>query len=428
MTSIPPTERICEAINEFLSNGLNGNQDVMNTLFRLGAQRLIQELLEQEVTDYLGRDRYERSEEGNKGFRNGYKKRQLNSTEGKIPVHLPQVRDTEETYGSELWHFIKGNSDVMQYLVTEMYARGLSTRDIEATFTDEQGNCLISKSAVSEVTDTLWEEYEAFSKRDLSGFEVAYIFLDAVYEPMRKFKGPKEGILCAWAILVTGEKVLLHMDLGNKESYHCWLGFLRDMVQRGLKIPVSITSDGAPGLLQAIDEVWPLSLRIRCWVHKMGNILDKIPESDKIDFKSYLTDIRDAPDYDCGFQRAKELIKRYKNQFPRAIKSFEDDLEATLAHLKLPAVHRKYVRTTNLIERSFGEEKRRSKVIPRFFDEKSALKLAFATLWRTSQRWRRVKFSEIEQKHVHELREKLGLITEQENTANENQNEDDSAA
>lgn len=84
---------------------------------------------------------------------------------------------------------------------------------------------MISKSAVSEVTESLWEEYVAFTKRDLSGFEVAYIFLDAVYEPMRMFKGPKEGILCAWAILVSGEKVLLQMDLGNKESYDCWLGF-----------------------------------------------------------------------------------------------------------------------------------------------------------------------------------------------------------
>jgi len=99
-------------------------------------------------------------------------------------------------------------------------------------------------------------------------------------------------------------------------------------------------------------------------------------------------------------------------EISRAMSSFEDDLESTLAHLYLPAVHRKFVRTTNLIERSFGEEKRRSKVIPRFFDEKSALKLAFATIWRASQRWRRVRFSEIEQKHVLELHKKLGLIQE----------------
>lgn len=103
----------------------------------------------------------------------------------------------------------------------EMYSRGLSTRDIEETFTDEDGCCLVSRSAVSEVTDALWKEYEVFTKRDLSGFDIAYLFLDAVYEPMRLF----EGILCAWAILITGEKVFLHMDLGNKEccvsSYIC---------------------------------------------------------------------------------------------------------------------------------------------------------------------------------------------------------------
>ena len=129
MTSIPPTERICEAISEFLIKGISDSGDVTNTLFLLGAQRLIQELLEQEATDYLGRERYERSDE-NKGLRNGYKERQLKSAEGLIPVFLPQLRDTEETYSSKLWSFVKGNSDVFRYLVAEMYARGLSTRDI----------------------------------------------------------------------------------------------------------------------------------------------------------------------------------------------------------------------------------------------------------------------------------------------------------
>jgi len=428
MTSIPPTERICEAISEFLTKGISDGKDVTNTLFLLGAQRLIQELLEQEATDYLGRERYERSGEDNKGLRNGYKERQLKSAEGRIPVFLPQLRDTEQTYSSKLWHFVKGNSDVFRYLVAEMYARGLSTRDIEATFTDEQGKCLISKSAVSEVTETLWEEYLAFCKRDLSGFDAAYIFLDAVYEPMRMFKGPKEGILCAWAILVTGEKVLLHIDLGNKESHSCWLDFLRNMVGRGLSVPLSITSDGAPGLKKAIDEIWPQSLRIRCWVHKMRNVLDRIPETHKTEVKAFLTAVRDAPDYESGFQRAKELVEKYNKEFPRAMNSFKDDLDASLAHLYLPAVHRKYVRTTNLIERSFGEQRRRSKVIPRFFDEKSALKLAFATLWRTSLNWRKVRFSEIEQKQVIDLRKKLGLIPEQEVMDEKNQEQDDNAA
>ena len=430
MSRIPPSAHIAQAISDFFTNGISENSDVKTTLFRLGAQRLIQELLEQEVTDFLGREHYQRRDknDGNNGYRSGYKERSINTAEGKIPVYRPQVRDSDTVFVSKLWRFLKGNSDVLQYLVMEMYARGLSTRDIEETFTDEEGRCLISKSAVSEVTDALWEEYEAFTKRDLSVFDIAYLFLDAVYEPMRLFKNPKEGILCAWAILVTGEKVLLYMDLGNKESYHCWQSFLRDMVQRGLPVPLSITSDGAPGLLKALDEIWPLSLRIRCWVHKMRNVLDKVPESHKQEVKAFLTAVRDAPDYETGKQRATEFVEKYQNQFPRAVSSFTDDLEASLNHLKLPVVHHKFVRTTNLIERSFGEERRRSKVIPRFFNEKSALKLAFATLWRTSQRWRKVQFTEIEQKLILELRKKLGLIMEATEADYQNKEKDDSAA
>ena len=144
----------------------------------------------------------------------------------------------------------------------------------------------------------------------------------------------------------------------------------------------------------------------------MKSVLDKIPESHKTDLKAFLTAVRDAPDYKSGCQRTKELIQKYRKDFPRTMSSFEGNLESSLAYLFLLVVHRRFVRTTNLIERSFGEEKRRSKVIPRFFDEKNALKLAFATLWRTSQRWRKIRFSEIEQKHVLELCEKLGLIQE----------------
>ncbi len=428
MSRIPPNKRISQAISEFLKSGVDGSQDVKSTLFLLGAQRLVQELLEEEATDFLGRDYYERRSEDQDGSRNGYKKRSIKTAEGKIPVYQPQVRDAEEPYRSRLWQFLKGNSDVLQYLVAEMYARGLSTRDIEDTFTDSSGECLISKSAVSQVTDTLWDEYLTFSQRDLSDFTVIYLFLDAVYEPMRLFKSPKEGILCAWGILATGEKVLLHMDLGNKESYRCWLDFLRNMVQRGLPAPLSITTDGAPGLTKAVEEMWPFSCRIRCWFHKMQNVLDKVPESHKQEVKAFLTTVRDAVDYENGKQRAEEFAERYNALYPRAVNSLYDDLEATLNHLKMPVIHRKYIRTTNLIERSFGEEKRRSKVIPRYFDEKSALKLAYATLWRASQRWRRVRFTEVEQKMIAELRIKMGLEEQIAENEDEGKNNDDSAA
>lgn len=219
----------------------------------------------------------------------------------------------------------------------------------------------------------------------------------------------QEALLCAWGILHDGRKVLLHLALGQKERYACWLDFLRNMVARGLRTPVTITSDGAPGALRAIEEVWPQSLRLRCWVHTMRNILDKVPDSAKAEVKAHLLTIRDAPTFDAGRQAAAEVLERYSRLYPSAMASLSDDLEARLNHLRVPITHRRYVRTTNLIERSFLEERRRTKIIPRFFDERSCLKLAFATLQRASQRWQRIRITELEQKQLLVLRRDLGL-------------------
>lgn len=411
MTRVPPSKRISQVIEEFLAGGITEQEDVTGTLVRLGAQKVIQEFLEAEVEDYLGRGHYERRQPDQEdyGYRNGYVRRPVKTAEGPVEAQVPQVRDSPEPYRSVLMEFLGQNTEVLDRLVVEMYAHGLSTRDIEDAFRDATGESLISKSGVSQVTEALWEEYESFSTRDLSGFEVEYLFLDAVYESLREQAGAREAILCAWAILRDGRKVLLHLGLGNKESHQAWLDFLRDMVKRGLRVPVSITSDGAPGVIKAIDAMWPESLRVRCWVHKVRNILDKVSKDDQAEVKAYLHAVRDAPTHEAGKRLSDDFVEAFRPKYPSAMASWVDDIDASLAHLRLPVVHRKFVRTTNLIERSFLEERRRTKVIPRFFDEKSCLKLVFATLWRASQRWRKVRFSEHERAQIRRLRLALGI-------------------
>jgi len=411
MSRVPPSQQIREAIAAVLADGQEGEADIASTLIRLGAQRVVQELLEQEVTDHLDRGHYERTEpvEPHRGYRNGYKQRQLRTAEGAVPVWRPQVRDVAEPFASRLWGFLRGRTDVLQRLVAEMYAHGLSTRDIEEAFTDATGTCLLSRSAVSEITEALWEEYETFATRDLSGYELEYLFLDAIYETLRQQGGVQEALLCAWGILRDGRKVLLHLALGQKERYQCWLEFLRSLVGRGLRAPLTITSDGAPGVLRAIAEVWSQSLRLRCWVHTMRNVLDKIPDSAKAEVKVHALAIRDAPTLEAGRQAAADVLERYSRLYPSAMASLSDDLEARLNHLRVPINHRRYVRTTNLIERSFLEERRRTKIIPRFFDERSCLKLVFATLQRASQRWQRIRITELEQKQLLVVRQHLGL-------------------
>jgi len=363
----------------------------------------VEELLSAEVAETLGRERSERREEGQAGYRNGYKSRALRTGEGKIELEVPQVRGLEEPYRSAIWEGLGRRSVNLQKLVTEMYARGLSTRDIEdllKELSEDGETMLLSRSSVSQISESLWEEYETFTKWDLSGFDVVYLFADAVYESLRKQAGCREAVLVSWGILRDGSKVLLHMSLGKKESQDAWLEHLRSLVSRGLPTPLTVTSDGAPGLIAAIEAMWPEAERIRCWFHKMANILDKVPDAQREAVKRLLLDVRDAPDPKTGQERAAAFIERYRSTLPSAAACLEDDLEASLNHLKLPSLHQKSIRSTNLAERGFEEERRRSKVIPKFRGEKECLKLVFATLWRASERWLKVKFTEIERQQL----------------------------
>jgi putative transposase len=423
MRSVPPHQRAEKAIHDLLQQGITtsaatdalSESSVTSLLMRLGLQALLDRALEEERTDFVGRERYARTgapaeEPPAHGYRNGYKPGHVDTAEGRVAVAIPQVRQSAEPFQPQTLAAVRGRSAELERLVVELYARGLSTRDIEDTFRDQQtGSCTLSRTAVSQITEALWQEYEAFQQRDLSGFAVLYVFLDAVFEPLRRQGRTREGVLCAWGLDAEGHKVLLHLALGNTESYESWREFLRDLAARGLPIPLTITTDGAAGLMRAVEEVWPKSLRIRCWAHKMRNVLAKVPEEAQAEVKAFLETVRDAPTPEVGRQAAEDVLSRYTALYPAAMRCFNDDLEASLAHLELPLAHRRHVRTTNLIERSFEEERRRTKILPRFWSEHSGLKLMFAVLWRASARWPRVRITSLERKQLDLLRAHLGL-------------------
>jgi putative transposase len=406
---IPPSERIRQLLEGYLQGGYQHSEQPASEFLKLAAQMVAQEALEQEVTDFLGRDRYERQEEA-AGYRNGYKPGRMRSAEGEIELAVPQVRDSEHPYRSRLMDFLKGNTDVLDYLVLQMYTRGLSTRDVEDAFRDPvTGELLLGRTAISEITDSLWEDYQRFCVRDLAGFEVEYVFLDAVYESLRRQGNLKEALLCAWAICRDGRKVLLHMALGNKESLPAWRDFIRNMTQRGLPTPTLVTTDGAPALIAAVEEIWPKSLRQRCVMHKTRNILDKVPQSAQPEIKQRLQSIWNAPNRATADILLGDFITTYEPVYPSAVACLLDDLEASLAFLRCPALHHKRIRTTNLIERAFAEQRRRTKTIPRFWNERSCLKLVFATLWQASERWQRVRMTDLELAMLRRLRHELDM-------------------
>jgi len=374
---------------------------------RLSTERVLQEALEQEQAQALGRGRYERRE-GELGYRNGYEAGTLKTAEGVLRVQVPQVRGREAPYRSQLWSNVANTSDVLKRLIVEMYVGGMSQRDIEYGLEKALGQFVLSKSTVSELTDSLTQEYEAFRTRELGGYEVAYLFMDAVYEPLRRW-GSKTGVLCVWAICVDGRKVLLSLSTANRESQESCLEVLRDLLKRGLQTPVTITTDGAIGLTKAVDAIWPKSLRIRCRFHKMQNLQEKVPPQAWPEFKALVMDMRDAPSVAEAERRRQELVKRYQLDFPEACRCLLDDAQASLNHLHVPQRHQQYVRTSNLAERAFEEERRRTKVIPQLWEEGGLVKLVFAVLIRVSERWGKKCFSEFEQQQIRSLRQRLKL-------------------
>jgi len=187
-------------------------------LIEKSVKMVIQRIMEQEVTDHLGRGYYERNPDCRKGYRNGYEAKKLKTAEGGLELEAPQVRGAEKTYRSELLNRLDSISPGLKHLVIEMYARGLSTRDIEDTLRDrETGEMLLSKDGVSDLTEELWEEYEKFCQRELSGYDVVYLFADAVFESLRQQAGMKDAIMCCWCITASGHRVLLHIEKSKRK-------------------------------------------------------------------------------------------------------------------------------------------------------------------------------------------------------------------
>lgn len=405
MKRIAPSETIRNEIMKALAEGLP-QENSLSWLIEKSVQRILQEAIEQEVSDYLGRDRYSRKEDS-QGHRNGYEEKTVKTAEGPISLKMPQVRNIDP-FHSKILPEGEVVSDRLRHLAVEMYARGLSTRDIEEAFKANNGKPLISRTGVSEITESLAEEYDAFTKRDLSNFDLIYLFLDGVYEQCRYQAGNREAIFCAWGILSSGEKILLSLGMGNKESYDCWVSFLRDMIARGLRQPLLTTTDGAPGLMKAVNDCFPGTKRQRCLFHKVQNIVNKLPESAHREVLPKIKSVFEQTDKEIARLVVQKLINDYAQIYPAAMKCLQDDLEACLSFIEFPLGHHKAIRTTNLIERAFEEYRRRSKVIPRFMSEKSCLKLIFATLIRVSERWRRVKMTEFDLTLLKNIRHLYG--------------------
>ncbi len=374
--TVPPSAEIQANIDSLLSKGLvDDPQQMLSELARLGARLIIQRAVEEEFNDWLGRARYERRPEVPTGKRNGFRPRRVQTAEGELSIEVPQVRETAAPFVSRLfprWHTKRLiRTDPLRALIVGAFVRGLSTRDVES-LCEEAGLGSTSRSTVSRVCAELRERFDAFKRRDLSDVNLVVLFLDAIFLPVRP-TGPKEGVICAWGITETGERAMVAVKLGMRESSEDWLELGRDLISRGLPSPRMVVADGAPGLIKVVGEIWPRADRQHCCVHRLRNVQAKVPKDqhNRIRF-NYWSALNEATGPKDGKRRIRVLIGELKDDgYESAARCLADDLDALVVHLRYPLRHRERWRSTNLLERSFGEVRRRTKVMGRFPGETS---------------------------------------------------------
>src|SRR3954453_20642483 len=392
---VTPSERLRAEVDEVFAGGAD-LASAIEQVARIGARLLLQTALEAEATAFLGRERYARAEtspQAREGSRNGYGETTIKTTSGPVTLSRPKLRGTTEAFASRLLGTGVTKTHALESLVIAGFVRGLSTRDVEATLAEALGEqATVSRSTVSRICAQISEEMTAWQRRRLDELELDYLFLDASF--FRYHVGaPPEPVLAAWGITTAGKPVFVGLDTATGESTDAWHLFLTDLGARGLRCPLLVVSDGAPGLISAVEQTMPAALRQKCLVHRSRNVLSKIPKNAQDEVKADYWALFDLPaELVPGLEAVAAVQKnidgfasRWRDAYPAAVRCLLADRDSLTHYLRTPREHWTRVRHSNFIERTFGETRRRVKVIGRLPGETSCLGLVWAVLDRASR-------------------------------------------
>ncbi len=414
---VSPTENIRADIDALFGSGRD-LAEIIEDVARLGARLLIQTAVEAEVDEFLGRARYERRTDvpdARPGSRNGFCPTTVKTTTGPVTVARPKLRGTEDKFVSRLFGTAVTKTNALETLVIAGFVRGLSVRDVEATLADALGpQASLSKSTVSRVCQVIAEQFNTWRIRRLDELELDYLFLDGSHFKMHQ--GTRaEPVLAAWGITTAGKPVLVGLEAAGNEGNDAWDDYLDGLKARGLRPPLLVISDGAAGLVGAIERTLTRSLRQRCLIHRGRNLLAKVPTHAQQEVKKAYWEIFDMPDNVTPGPRAETLAQQridafaatYAKAYPAAVRCLLDDRQALTVYLRFPAEHWHRIRHSNFIERTFGETRRRVKVIGRLPGETSCVSLVWAVLDRASRGWRGFTITTAGTRLLQDLRRQL---------------------
>jgi transposase-like protein len=362
----------------------------LDELAREGARRMILAALELEVEQYVEQLRHLRDENRHAlVVRNGKAEpRTVSLGAGSIAFQAPRVDDRR----SKILPPYMRRSPRLNEALPILYLRGLSTGDFEEAIpvllgADAAG---FSATTITRLLRVWQEEYAGWRKRLLTDKEYVYVWADGVYFDIRLGEDKQLACLVLVGVLPDGTKEVIALEDGYRESTESWLSLLRDIERRGMPAPKLAIGDGALGFWAALRQVYPETAEQRCWVHKIANVLDKLPKRVQPRAKDMLHEIMRAPDRQSALKDIERFSQEFEAKYPKAVDTLTKDQDELLTFFDFPAEHWIHLRTTNPIESTFSTVKARTKKTKGAGSRKAGLAMAFKLLLAAEKHWRRI--------------------------------------
>ncbi len=351
---------------------------------RLIVEGVVQEMLNAEMTAYLHAEPYERSTE-RRGYRNGYKPRQLNTRVGTLTLQVPQ--DREGAFSTQLFARYQRSEKALVLALMEMYVEGVSTRKVRE-ITEVLCGTSFSKSLVSELAGQLDEEFEVWRNRPLTEMSYPYLSVDARYEHVRQGgQIVSQGVLIVAGVRADGHREILAVEVADTASEATYHQVFRDLKARGLSGVRLVTSDAHAGLKAAIDRHFQGASWNRCQVHFTRDLVGMVGLGRRRELTADLREVFAATTREQALATAETVAARWGSSHPAVARLLEEAIEDCLACLAFPLAHRPRIRTTNGLERLNEEIKRRTRVVRIFPNPEACLRLVTALCVEQSEEW-----------------------------------------
>lgn len=372
--------------------------DSLEEWVRKKVQEFIQSLLEEEVTELLGRQKSVRRQaiDSSPGYRNGYgKSRRLTMGCGTITVNRPRVRGLEQRFESRVLPMFARRTAIINKLIPQLYLHGLALRDFDLALRGLLGEeAPVSASTVARLKEGWQVEMEEWKKQPLDGQEVLYMWVDGIYVKAGLEK-EKAALLVVVGGLLDGRKVILAVEPGYRESTESWSGVLRNLKERGLNCPHLVVGDGNLGIWGALRNVYPEAAEQRCWNHKTVNVLDKLPRKVQSQAKLRLQEIVYAESLPEAEEKKALFLKWcQKEGCQTAGDTLLRDWERMVTFYQFPKEHWRHLRTTNVVESPFAALRLRTDAAKRFKKVGNATVIIWKMLMLAEQRFRRLNAPE----------------------------------